>query len=87
MSTDRPGGKGLSRLGSNELVRYGAIVALVVYGALFVILNTHKVSISFVFFTVHVQVLIALLLACVLGAVVGWMLHERLGRQPKHPPR
>ena len=87
MSTDRPGGKGLSRLGPSELARYGAIVGLVVYGALFVVLNTHKVGISFVFFTVHVPVLFALLLACAIGAVVGWMLHERFGKRPKHPPR
>jgi uncharacterized integral membrane protein len=87
MSTGRPGGKGLSRLDSSELARYGVIVALVVYGALFVILNTHKVGISFVFFTVHVPVLFALLLACAIGMLVGWLLHERLARTPKHPPR
>jgi len=87
MSTDRPGGKGLSRLGSHELVRYGAIAGLAIYGALFVVLNTHKVGISFVFFTLHVPVLFAVLLACAIGVVVGWMLHERLSKTPKHPPR
>jgi uncharacterized integral membrane protein len=87
MSTDRPGGKGLSGLGSHELVRYGAIAGLGIYGALFVILNTHKVGISFVFFTLHVPVLFAVLLACAIGVVVGWMLHERFSKTPKHPPR
>jgi uncharacterized integral membrane protein len=87
MSTGRPDGKGLSRLGSNELVRYGAIVALVVYVALFVILNTHKVGISFVFFTIHVPVLFGVLLACAVGVVLGWLLHDRFSTRPKHPPR
>jgi uncharacterized integral membrane protein len=87
MSTDRPGGKGLSRLDSSELARYGVIVGLVVYGALFVILNTHKVGISFVFFTLHVPVLFAVLVACAIGIVVGWLLHERFSKTPKHPPR
>ena len=88
MSTDRPGGKGaLSRLGSKELTRYGVIGGLTIYGALFVILNTHKVGISFVFFTLHVPVLFAVLVACAIGIAVGWLLHERFSKTPKHPPR
>jgi uncharacterized integral membrane protein len=86
MSTGKPG-KSLSNLSSRELTRYGAIAGLVVYAALFVILNTHKVGISFVFFTLHVPVLFAVLLACAIGVGVGWMLHERFSKQPKHPPR
>jgi uncharacterized integral membrane protein len=87
MSTGRPSGNRLSRLDSNELVRYAAIAGLAVYGALFVVLNSHKVGISFVFFTLHVPVLFAVLLACAIGVAVGWMLHERFSKQPKHPPR
>ena len=87
MSTGKPEGKGLSRFDSHELARYAVIGGIGIYAALFVVLNTHKVGISFVFFTLHVPVLFAVLLACAIGVVVGWMLHERFSKTPKHPPR
>jgi putative flippase GtrA len=86
-STGKPGGNWLSRLESHELARYAAIGGVGIYAALFVVLNTHKVGISFVFFSLHVPVLFALLLACGIGIVAGWLLHDRLGNRPKHPPR
>ena len=86
-STSKPSGSWLSRLESRELMRYAAIGGIAIYAALFVVLNTHKVGISFVFFSLHVPVLFALLLACAIGIVVGWLLHERFSKQPKHPPR
>jgi putative flippase GtrA len=86
-SADKPRGSWLSRLESHELTRYAAIGGIGIYAALFVVLNTHKVGISFVFFTLHVPVLFAVLVACAIGIVGGWLLHERFGNRPKHPPR
>ena len=86
-STGKPGGNRLSRLESGELARYGVIGGIGIYAALFVVLNTHKVGISFVFFSLHVPVLFAVLVACAIGIVVGWLLHDRFSKTPKHPPR
>ena len=86
-STGKPGGNRLSRLESHELTRYAVIGGIGIYAALFVVLNTHKVGISFVFFSLHVPVLFAVLVACAIGIVVGWLLHDRLSKTPKHPPR
>ena len=55
---------------------------------LFVILNSHNVSISFVFFNTHVPVLVALLLAGGIGVGAGWLLANRkAGRQTRFKPR
>lgn len=74
--------------GSRDAKRLVAIGALVVYGLLFVILNSHNVSISFVFFDTHVPVLVALLLAGGIGVGAGWLLANRhAGRQNRFKPR
>src|ERR1700748_1057036 len=86
-SPGKPDGNWLSRLESHELARYAAIGGIGIYVALFVVLNTHEVGISFVFFSLHVPVLFAVLVACAIGIVGGWLLHDRFSKQPKHPPR
>jgi uncharacterized integral membrane protein len=64
-----------------------AIGALVLYAVLFVVLNSHNVSISFVFFSTHVPVLVALLVAGGIGVGAGWMLASRQsGRQTRFKP-
>jgi uncharacterized integral membrane protein len=74
-------------LGSRDTARLAAIGALVLYGLLFVILNIHNVSISFVFFDAHVPVLVALLLAGGIGVGAGWLLsNRRAGRQNRFKP-
>ena len=75
-------------LESRETIRLAAIGALVLYGVLFVILNSHNVSISFVFFSTRVPVLVALLLAVGIGVGAGWLLANRkTGRQTRFKPR
>jgi uncharacterized integral membrane protein len=74
-------------LGSRDTTRLVAIGALALYGVLFVILNSHNVSISFVFFDTHVPVLVALLLAGGIGVGAGWMLADRrAGRKNRFKP-
>lgn len=53
------------------------IVAIVVYAALFIALNSKSVRIRFVLFTAETSLLIALLLAGALGFLVGWLLGRR----------
>jgi uncharacterized integral membrane protein len=60
--------------------RIWIIVAIVIYGILFIVLNSKSVKISFVFFTAKTSVLIALILAAALGFVAGlltWRRRER----------
>jgi uncharacterized integral membrane protein len=72
---------------SRDAKRLVAIGALVLYGLLFVVLNSHNVSISFVFFNTHVPVLVALLVAGAIGVGGGWMLaNRRSGRQTRFKP-
>jgi uncharacterized integral membrane protein len=72
---------------SRDAKRLVAIGALVLYGVLFVVLNSHNVSISFVFFNTHVPVLVALLVAGGIGVGAGWLLANRqAGRQTRFKP-
>jgi uncharacterized integral membrane protein len=72
---------------SRDAKRLIVIGALVLYGLLFVVLNSHNVKISFVFFNTHVPVLVALLLAGGIGVGAGWMLANRQsGRQTRFKP-
>ena len=76
------------QLDAHDATRLVAIGALVLYGVLFVILNSHNVSISFVFFSTRVPVLVALLLAVGIGVGAGWLLANRkTGRQTRFKPR
>ena len=78
----------LGPLDSRDVTRLVAIGALVLYGLLFVVLNSHNVGISFVFFSTHVPVLVALLVAGGIGVGAGWMLANRqAGRQTRFKPR
>ena len=74
-------------LDSRDTARLVAIGALVLYAVLFIVLNFHNVSISFVFFDTHVPVLVALLLAGGIGVGAGWLLANRhAGRQNRFKP-
>jgi uncharacterized integral membrane protein len=57
------------------------VVAVVIYVILFVVLNTHRVKISFVFFTVHTMTLIALAVVAGLSFVAGYLAHGRRSRR------
>jgi uncharacterized integral membrane protein len=52
----------------SRLIAIGLIVA---YLILFIVLNTHRVKISFVFTSTRVPVVLAILVALVLGVVLG----------------
>lgn len=75
------------QLESRDAARLAVIGAIVLYSLLFVVLNIHNVSISFVFFDTHVPVLVALLLAGGIGVGAGWLLANRhAGRQNRFKP-
>jgi uncharacterized integral membrane protein len=71
------------QLESRDAARLAAIGALVLYAVLFVILNSHNVSISFVLFHTNVPVLVALLLAGGIGVGAGWLLANRHAERQK----
>ena len=60
--------------------RIWLIAVIVVYGVLFVVLNSKSVKISFVFFSAESSLLIALLLAGALGFIAGWLVRRRHDR-------
>lgn len=53
--------------------RLVALAVLLVYGILFVILNSKEVSVSFVFFTPKVSLIVALVLALLIGFLAGYL--------------
>lgn len=53
--------------------RLVALAVLLVYGILFVILNSKEVSVSFVFFTPRVSLIVALVLALLIGFLAGYL--------------
>jgi uncharacterized integral membrane protein len=84
---ESPARKLADLFGSRDARRLAAIGALVLFGVLFVILNSHNVSISFVFFDTHVPVLVALLVAAGIGVGAGWLLADRrAGRKTRFKP-
>jgi uncharacterized integral membrane protein len=61
-------------------VRRYVIIGLLVILAIFVLQNSQKVNIDFLFFTTtETPLIVALLFAALLGAVIGW-LATRIGR-------
>lgn len=54
-----------------------AALVLTVYVVLFIVFNTHRVTISFVFFSVRTLTLIALAVVAVLSFGVGYLVHGR----------
>ena len=53
--------------------RLVALAVILVYGILFVILNSKEVSVSFVFFTPKVSLIVALVLALLIGFLAGYL--------------
>ena len=86
MSTGKRG-RSLAEMPRQDLARVAGILVLAVYGILFVVLNTNKFKINFVFFQLKVSVLFALILSVAIGLAAGWMLRGRSRGQIKHPPR
>ncbi len=58
------------------------LIALVVILAVFVIQNSQEVEVKFIFTTTQTPLIFALLLAGVLGALIGWIIPRlRRGRK------
>lgn len=76
------GASGLSERRSGDLVsrlgemRRPAIVVLLIYAVLLIVLNTKRVSISFVFFTIHTELLVLIAVAGVVGFAGGYLLRR-----------
>ena len=54
---------------------------MLVYVVLFVVPNTHRVAISFVFFTVHTMTLCALAIVALPSFVSGYLVHGRRAKR------
>ena len=59
----------------NEM-RRPAILALVVYAVLLIVLNTNSVSVSFVFFTIHTELLVLIAVAGLVGFACGYLVRR-----------
>ncbi len=69
---------------SNARRAQAVVVGLVaLYALLFVVLNTHRVKVSFVFFSARASVIFVVLVALVVGFVLG-AVAPRLYRHRKH---
>ena len=62
-----------SRLGEG---RRPAIIALLVYAVLLIVLNTRRVSISLVFFTIHTELLVLIAVSGLVGFACGYLVRR-----------
>jgi uncharacterized integral membrane protein len=62
-----------SRLGEG---RRPAIIALLIYALLLIVLNTRRVSISLVFFTIHTELLVLIAISGLIGFACGYLAHR-----------
>ena len=63
----------ISRLGE---MRRPAIVVLLLYAVLLIVLNTKRVSVSFVFFTIHTELLVLIAVAGLVGFAGGYLVRR-----------
>jgi len=63
-------------------IQLTAIGLIGLYALLFIVLNTHRAKVSFVFGTTRVSVIWVILLSLAVGFVLGW-LGSRLNRRRK----
>jgi len=64
-------------------VRLVLLGLLAVYLLLFVVLNSDSVKIRFVFFTSRISLIVALVLAAVIGFAGGYLVNEMRGRRKR----
>ena len=78
----QPSGSALSDGGPRDLssrvneLRRPAMIALAIYAVLLIVLNTHSVSISFVFFTFHTALLVLIAVAGLTGFAGGYLVRR-----------
>ena len=65
-------------------LRQIAGVVAIVFGVLFVLLNTQNVTIHWVFFTSDAPLIVALLVAAVFGAIAAYAFSRIRGRRARH---
>ncbi len=63
--------------------RLAVVIVVVVYVVLFIALNTRRVQVSFVFFTIRSQLLIAFGFIALLSFGAGFFVHSRVGSGQK----
>ena len=80
-------GRSLTTMPREELARLVGVGVAVLYVILFIVLNTNKIKINFVFFQLRVPLLIGLILIAGLGFGAGWVLRGRRKGEITHPPR
>jgi hypothetical protein len=80
---EKPSGSALSLGRPRELVarlvkgRRPAIIALGIYAVLLFALNTHSVSISLVFFSIHTGLLVLIAVSVLVGFLGGYLVRGR----------
>lgn len=82
-----PSGPGRTRQAAGTVGRglaIGLLVFVTVVLVLFVVFNGQTVRISLVFTDVDAPLVLALLIAAVLGALVGWLTHLLLRTRRRH---
>ena len=82
-----PSGPGRTRQAAGTVGRglaLGLLIFVTVLLVLFVVFNGQTVRISLVFTDVDAPLVLALLIAAVLGALVGWLLHLVLRTRRRH---
>lgn len=86
-TTPAPAGPGRARSAGRTIGRslaLGLLVFVTVVLVLFVVFNTQTVDISLVFGNVDAPLVVALLIAAVLGALVGWLSSLVLRTRRRH---
>ncbi|HEY1775126.1 MAG TPA: hypothetical protein VGG41_03100 [Solirubrobacteraceae bacterium] len=63
-----------SRLGEG---RRPIIIVLLIYAVLLIVLNTRRVSISLVFFTIHTELLVLIAVSGLIGFACGYLVRRR----------
>lgn len=58
-----------------------------VYLFVFIILNSHEVSVRFVFFSTRISLIVGLALVAVLGFIAGYMTNELRDRRRRAKPK
>lgn len=61
--------------------RFYIWVAVIIIAAVFILQNTQKVEVKFIFSTTNIPLIFALLLAAILGFVIGLALPRFTGRK------
>ncbi len=79
---ERPSSAKVHKLEGGRLI---AVAAVVLYVLLFVVFNTRRVEVNFVFFSIRSQLLIAFGIVAALSFAAGFFMHGRSFSARKNP--